>query len=837
MVAPNQNPPVTLEGKVTRIRFQKDSFAIFELAEGRKFHSVKGDLPGIREGMSLTVTGTWDVSSAKFGPTLKATAIFMAEKDDVSGLVAKGAKVDRSVLEDYLSSGVLPNVGGAVASRLIAAFQPDALIRIMASEDEYEKLATVNGITKARALAIHQAWTKEQGAYGIFMKLHEFGLTRLKARAVVEALGKNCIEIINKNPYEICKAERIGFVIADKFALANGLPADSMKRVKAALLHALNEAVEQNGSTGIESHLVAARASKLIAQPKELCMRGVSELISENELTLNGSIVYHPKAFACERSIAARLRDLMIEGEAAAFTPFTPEDVLKAEKRRSIELSVSQRDAVLTCVNHPVAILTGQPGTGKTTTLRVILELIKSRQHSYALAAPSGKAAKRMSESCQTKASTEHRLLGCRGDKFVHDKKNPLGVDIINIDEFSMNDVYLTQALFRAIKEGGRVLLIGDHDQIPSVGPGKVLYDLIASQYLPVAHLTELRRTQAGSAVAIAARAVNCGEVPSATSAMGDFPIFGAGNHSASDVGESVVKIVSETLISQGHKLEDIQVLSPMRKGPAGTIFLNQRIQETMNPNASIEGRYVDVKSTEGTVRYAVGDRIIQTQNDYEIEFQPKNTSFDAMFEEPEVGLFNGEVGTVVSVNKNGSLVAQFDEGLINLSTVNLFNVDLAYALTIHKFQGSEAPVVVMPVTYGHYVMLNRNLIYTGITRAKQRTVVVTEEDGRALRVAVQNDDANKRITSLGLHVAEAFKHRPMFPNQVMNFKPTMEGSSVSAPPRRTLADLIANGRSASATTNNPLTEINQQGEFFGDPPPSDDGYIESLMNDVGYQQ
>lgn len=538
-----------------------------------------------------------------------------------------------------------------------------------------------------------------------------------------KAQNQDAIMAIRDNPYQLADIPGIGFKTADAAAVKIGVPPDSEFRKIAAVEHVVKTECANGGHILLPVSRVIELTRALVGVSDDL-PDAIARLCLKDRLVManlpEGTQCVAPVAYLrAEMGTASRLLRLA-HGRGVA--DLTVADLIKRGQSFGLDLALTQAEALQTVLKHKLSVLTGGPGTGKTMVTRVLLAVAKEHGRQVVLCAPTGRAAKRLNESTGHEASTIHRLLGWDNttNTFSHDEDEPLEGDLFLVDETSMVDVFMMNFLLKAIPEHAQVILVGDPDQLPSVSAGNVLHDIIASGVVPVARLTEIFRQGKGSGVSIAARAVINGAMPTAA------PDFRLVRENSPPSADKIILAVGQ-LISEGYAPEDIQVLSPMLKGEIGVAMLNKRLQELLNPS---DGGPV-LKHFDGEFR--VGDRVIQTRNNYTLE------------------IFNGDIGYITAIDaEKGTLQVDFgdsNEGLVELDKDDLDDLRLAYALTIHKSQGGQFRAVVMPVSTQHYVMLNRNLVYTGITRAEKDVIIIGTS--RAMGTAIRTDGSAKRVTLL----------------------------------------------------------------------------------------
>lgn len=712
---------VRVEGTVNRIIFSKheEFFHIFSiLTKNRETMTVKGGVQFIRVGDKMEVSGEYE--DTKFGRQIKASFI-----ENHSCNAMHGGSGNREGLVAFLSSGIIKGIGGTLAERIVDKFGDETLSVI---ESSWSQLSEVKGVSAKKAHAIHEQ-TREQITIAMLMsKLGKYGISARMMVRINAKFGKLAIAEIEKNPYCLCRVDGIAFKLADRYAQASGIPKDSPHRLKEGVKHVLQEAVMSGGSCGLQTGLLIERATQTLEVSSTLVEHAIAAVAEADEIVVHQGVCYDRMAWAAEESIATRLSGLLsvkqdIQSE-------TGKAVRDAEKMCQITLSPLQREAVILAINNSVSVITGQPGTGKTTIVQVLLsslELLGEDEGSIIVAAPTGKAANRLTESCG-KGMTQHRMLGSMGaGEFKYGSFNPLICSTLIVDEFSMNDVFLANATVRALKKGSRLVIVGDVDQLPSVGPGQVLKDIIDSKRIPVTRLTEIRRQGEGSSIVKAAAAVNAGQIPEVISENKDFTIV-----RSVAPKEMMLKGVAR-LLELGETPDSIQVLCPMKNGDAGVKMMNIVLQPILNPSSKDSTSFVERFET----RFFVGDRVMQLVNNY------------------DSNVFNGDVGKVSKVDaEEGKVVVDFDSAKeVEYLGTMLDSLALSYACTVHKFQGSEAKNVIIPITMGHYMMLKRNLVYTGITRARNRLLMVVEpsqgKDMAALELALSRTDTTGRVSRL----------------------------------------------------------------------------------------
>ncbi|WP_291981421.1 ATP-dependent RecD-like DNA helicase [Luteitalea sp.] len=706
-----------VSGQVERITYHdaESGFCVLRVSlRGRREPAtVVGHAAQVAVGEHVHATGAW-VQDRTHGQQFKADWIRVSPPDSPEGI------------ERYLGSGLIKGIGPHLAKQLVGAFGT-AVFDVI--DREPDRLLDIAGIGRVRARRIVENWQGQRAVREIMVFLHTHGVSTSRAVRIHRTYGADAVKVLTDDPYRLARDIRgIGFLTADQIARQIGVPLDAMGRRRGALLHVLSEAVDQ-GHCALPTSDLRERTATLVDLAAPLIDEAIALEVEAGSLiatSIDGAPVLALAALdASERSVAQRLSDLV--HRPRPWPAIDPERALPwIEEKLALALSPSQRTAVALALDARVLVLTGGPGVGKTTVLRAILGILMAKGVRPLLAAPTGRAAKRMTEATGLEARTIHRLLEInpQDGRFRRRAGHPLEGDLLVIDESSMVDVVLMAHLLQAVPDGMGLLLVGDVDQLPSVGPGQVLGDVIASGRVPVARLTEIHRQSAESRIVVAAHAINAGQMP-AFSQAGQGDCFFVEAEDADRALQLLLQVVSERIPQRFglNPVRDVQVLCPMNRGGLGAHALNQSLQRLLNPHGApaIE-RYGQ--------RFAVGDKVMQIENDYDKE------------------VYNGDLGVVRAIAvEEETMSVEFDGRLVVFDFGDLDRLVLAYATTVHKAQGSEYPAVVIPVTTQHYPMLQRHLLYTGVTRGKQLVVLVGQ--ARALGIAVRGAQTRRRWSQL----------------------------------------------------------------------------------------
>ncbi|MDY3031571.1 MAG: ATP-dependent RecD-like DNA helicase [Clostridia bacterium] len=704
-------------------------------SDGHDYFTAVGILPYISEGQCIKITGYW-TTHYDYGDQFKIEYYEAVMPTD-----------EETILR-YLSSGIIEGVREATAKKLVAAFGEDTLSVIM---NEPEKMAELKGISYDRALKISDSFKRQQSVQRLVIFLQKFNISPSIAMKVHDVFGSGAVEIIEKNPYALSDAVAgVSFTTADTIAYNMGIPKNSMMRIRSGIKYIMQTAAYNDGHTYMPRSLLIEDSAYKLNVTEDETDNAVAELIEDKELVSDcidrTSVCFLSVLYEQEMYIASRLTMMAEIPQKHTLTPVLAEERIAALSPET-ELAPEQKNAVITAASCGCMVLTGGPGTGKTTTVNTMIKVLEDMQLSVALAAPTGRAAKRLSQITGLEAKTIHRLLGTEYKNGVHcftyNETNPLKADVIILDEVSMVDTPLMHSFLKAVKSGARVILCGDSDQLPSIGPGSVLKDIIESGAIPVIRLNKIFRQAEQSLIIVNAHRINRGEMPDLSTKSSDFFCLRRG--SARAISETIRDLFVNRLPKsyKVNPLTEIQILSPTKKGDIGTVSLNRMLQAAYNPPSEDKAEHIY-----GSVTFREGDKVMQTKNNYDMIYKRTNGDEGA-------GIFNGDMGIIKRIDKSGKYMTVLfdDEKYVDYPFLGLDELDLSYAVTVHKSQGSEFPIVIMPLGAFMPRLMTRNLFYTAVTRARDIVILVGSEL-TAVNM-VNNAYTKRRFTALASRMAD----------------------------------------------------------------------------------
>lgn len=735
----------TVEGYVEKIVFRnaENGYTVLSLSsEDEDELTCVGTFSFINEGEYVKLKGTMTAHNV-YGEQLRVESYEVKEPTDLVSM------------ERYLGSGAIKGVGPALAARMVRHFKEDTF-RII--EDEPERLTAVKGISEriSREIAIQFEEKRELRSAMLF--LQQYGISLNLAVKIYKQYGSRMYEVMRQNPYKLAEdINGVGFRIADEIAKKVGIGSDSDFRIKAGMLHILQDASNQ-GHTYLPEEELYRRTAELLMIDSEKITHHLMDMVLDKQIVIKKmpeqNCVYSSYYYYAELNCAKMLMDLNVSCEYTD-TQFAHR-MVQLEQEMKMELDSLQKQAILEATRHGLLIITGGPGTGKTTTINAIIQFFEQEEQTILLAAPTGRAAKRMSETTGYEAQTIHRLLELSGNvdeeqhrhaQFQRNEENPLEADVVIVDEVSMLDIHLLHSLLKAIVVGTRLILVGDVNQLPSVGPGNVLKDLIKSECFQVTKLTKIFRQAAESDIIINAHKINAGEHLNIDNKSRDFFLLPRDN--ANVIVSVIIQLVRDKMPKYVNaSMYDIQILTPMRKGELGVERLNQILQQYLNPreNGKKEKEYQKHIFREG-------DKVMQIKNNYQLNWEIRSKY--GIVQDSGAGVFNGDCGIIREINTFAEIMTvEFEEGkMVDYPFSELDELELAYAITIHKAQGSEYPAVVMPILNGPRMLFNRNLLYTAVTRAKKCVTIVGSN--HMVETMIDNVNEQKRCSSLDMRLKE----------------------------------------------------------------------------------
>ena len=725
-----------IAGTVTAVIFrnEENGYTVLRLDTGAVGEvTAVGCIPGITPGETLEAEGRW-MKHATYGEQFKVETL------------RRRMPVGEKAIFDYLASRTIKGIGARTAKLIVDEFGERALEVI---EQQPELLTRIKGFTPKRAQDVHEAFIQQAGLRLLLDFLSEYKLPLSLAMPLYRRFGNTALDVIRENPYLLTEGDMgLDFSAADGLAIQLGMAGNDPQRVEAGLLFELRHNLN-NGHTFLPRRKLLAATGQLLNLEDDSPERALEELLEQGEIiqeqVAGQEACYLLELYAAEVYVAFRLEEM----SAAELEPPRNLDQLlrDIQREQGITYAPQQEQAVRLAASRQVILLTGGPGTGKTTSLRGVLALFEALGLDTALAAPTGRAAKRLGELCGAEGTTIHRLLETQFDPvtgqlvFAHDQDEPLRCDAVIVDETSMVDLPLMRALLCALRGDCRLVLVGDPDQLPSVGPGNLLSDLLRSGQIPAVRLTEIFRQAAESAIVRTAHAVNCGQPPECDNKASDF--FFLRRHDAQRTAETIVDLVSRRLPgNMGIPADQIQVLSPTRRYTTGTANLNRLLQQALNPPEKGKG-----ERRFGEVIFRTGDRVMQVKNNYDVMWRERDSLTSGL------GMFNGDIGRIDSVDEgNGTLTVDFDGKLVEYTPDMLVELELAYAVTVHKAQGSEYRAVILAALDGAPQLLTRGVLYTAVTRARELFILVGDENVVAAMTA--NDRQQRRYSGLRARLA-----------------------------------------------------------------------------------
>lgn len=732
-----------LEGFIEDIKFksEENGYTVAKLNNRNKSIVIVGTMPFISEGQHVKLTGEWKIHQ-KFGAQFNVKEleeIFPTSIEEI---------------EKYLSSGIIRGIGPVTAKKIINYFGEDTLNIL---DNEIERLREIEGIGEKKFNIIYKSYEEQHYLKNIVLYFQQYGISYNQCLKICTKLGVNAPEIVKENPYILChEIKGIGFSMADKIASINGLDKESDFRVICGIQFILNRFCIA-GNTFMPKNILISQTKELLNIPENIIEQGLynghleNKFIVEKVNDIEG--VFLPLYNYSENGITKKIAELSMENFQVINTDIEFE-IQGFEKKQGISFAKSQKEAIVGAFTNGIEIITGGPGTGKTTIIKCIIDIYESQGMKVLLGAPTGRAAKRMTESTEREAKTIHRLLDivAGNEEYINmSSTEPLECDVLIVDEASMIDIFLMYNLLKSIKLGTRLIIVGDVDQLPSVGAGNVLKDLINSDIIKVVRLKEIFRQGKESLIITNAHRINSGEMPYLNRKDNDFYFIKSEN--INNILFTLLDLINRRLPNFNKKWDkkrDIQILSPIKKGPLGILNLNERLQEILN-SPSKDKKEIKQKN----LIFREGDKVMQTKNNYNLKW----TSITGIGESEGEGVFNGDVGFIRNIDEEEKIITVIfdEERKVIYDSDSIEELELAYAITIHKSQGSEFKVVIIPAFTGAPFLMNRNLLYTGITRAKELVVVVGYP--QALKYMVDNKSSMERYSSLEYKIKQVLSN------------------------------------------------------------------------------
>jgi exodeoxyribonuclease V alpha subunit len=730
-----------LNGFVENIVFKSEDtgYVVCKIRSEKNLISAVGTVPFLKEGQNVKLTGYWTMHK-QFGNQFNIQDYEELLPTSLDGI------------EKYLSAGIIHGIGPVTAKKIIEKFGEDTL-DIM--ENHIEKLMEIEGIGEKKFQIIYESYVEQQGLKDIILYFNKHGVTNNQCIKIYKKFGPNAKQIVSNNPYILCdEISGIGFKTADRIAMSIGVKSDSDFRIQSGIKYVMNQFCA-SGNTFMPKDNIIEECERNLLISRDLIEKNIYDMSAKQIIVVenvnNIEAGFLLQYYYCELGVTSKIITLGLQ-QIQTINSDVDFEIDVFQKEQKIKFAESQREAILGAFRNGIEIITGGPGTGKTTIIKAIIHIYENNGMKVILGAPTGRAAKRMTESTGREAKTIHRLLEMGVSEedesvFERGESSPLDCDVIIIDEASMIDIILMQNLLKAIKLGTRLIIVGDVDQLPSVGAGNVLKDLIESEYIKVVRLKEIFRQGSESLIVVNAHRINEGQMPLLNQRDKDF--FFISEENQDRIVNTIIDLINRRLPKFNKSwdiLKDMQVLTPMRKGTLGVTNLNTRLQEIFNPPSKDKK-----EKTSRDIVFREGDKVMQTKNNYTLKW----IRVGGEGENEGAGVYNGDLGFIESIDEEGKvLTIIFDEERKVIYDFNFLDeLDLAYATTIHKSQGSEFKVVIIPVFMGSPFLMNRNLLYTGITRAKQLVVVVGFQ--KALMYMINNTNSIERYSALKYRIRD----------------------------------------------------------------------------------